>query len=265
MSSRFTETGKWSDPWFCQLTRFEKLLFNFLCDNCDIAGFIEINYKTWSSALDSDKEEIKGALKGLERGLIFSDDGEIVYLVNFLKHQKNTELNPSNMAHRGILKCYESVKYKFSNQEIHNKFQRGFKGASKGLQSPIGIGISISTGIGNEKEEESNLEEDSYPREGRRQVNDISILDNFKTENGSYLETLCITLKYTPEQMDKLADKFLKIRRTEDDYHKSPRELRSWFGNWVRRQEPEKEELKPFSKEWVQQQADRIDSLTQQA
>ena len=43
MAYRFTDTNKWHDAWFSSLKPLEKLLFNYLCDNCDIAGFIEIN------------------------------------------------------------------------------------------------------------------------------------------------------------------------------------------------------------------------------
>jgi hypothetical protein len=43
MSYRFTNTDKWRDSWFSELTPYEKLLFIYFCDNCDIAGFCEIN------------------------------------------------------------------------------------------------------------------------------------------------------------------------------------------------------------------------------
>lgn len=40
---RFTDTAKWSDPWFCSLTMRQKLLWIYLCDNCDNAGVIDLN------------------------------------------------------------------------------------------------------------------------------------------------------------------------------------------------------------------------------
>lgn len=42
---RFTDTEKWSDPWFQDLTPKQKLLWNYLCDVCDPAGVWEENLR----------------------------------------------------------------------------------------------------------------------------------------------------------------------------------------------------------------------------
>jgi hypothetical protein len=160
MAYRFTNTDKWNDCWFSSLKALDKLLFMYLCDNCDIAGFIEINIKRWSSDLSVTPKEIKGALKGLQRGLLMSHTGDCYYIRNFLKHQKNLPLNEHNKSHVGIIKRFNIYIEKFDIQDI-NEFikgaskgdQRGFEGASKGDQSPTGIGNGISKGIGNEKKE----------------------------------------------------------------------------------------------------------------
>ena len=147
MAYRFTNTDKWSDAWFSELKQIEMLLFLYLCDNCDIAGFIEINYKRWASDLSSSKETIEGALKGLERGLIVSNSNDCILVKNFIKHQKNTPLNLENKAHLGIYKRFELYANKFDFELSLNGINELIKGASKGLVSPSGIGNELSNEI----------------------------------------------------------------------------------------------------------------------
>ena len=151
MAYRFTDTDKWNDSWFSELKPIEKLLFIYLCDNCDIGGFIELNIKRWVTDIDSDRRTIEGALKGLERGLIISESGDCVLLRNFLRHQKNLPLNTKNMAHVGIVSRFEKYRDKFGyeNKEVFiEEYMQSFKGASKGAQCPYGNGIG--NGIGKE-------------------------------------------------------------------------------------------------------------------
>ena len=142
MAYRFTNTDKWKDSWFSNLKQIEMLLFIYLCENCDIAGFIEINYKRWASDLNSSESTMKESIKGLERGLIISNDEECIYLKNFIKHQKNLPLNENNRAHMGIIKRFEIYRHKFDIQDINDFILRGFEAPSKGLLSPTGKGIS---------------------------------------------------------------------------------------------------------------------------
>lgn len=143
MAYRFTNTDKWQDVWFSNLSQIQMLLFLYLCDNCDIAGFIEINIKRWSSDLSSSSSTIEGAIKGLERGLIFSKNSECLYIKNFLKHQKNLPLNENNKAHKGIIKRFDLYSQKFDIQSIDEFLSRGYEGALKGLNSPTGNGNGI--------------------------------------------------------------------------------------------------------------------------
>ena len=136
MAYRYTNTDKWSDCWYSKLKPMEKLLFNYLCDNCDIAGFIELNQKRWASDIGTDLRQIEGALKGLARGLIYSSTNDCIYLRNFLKHQKNLPLNEKNNAHLGIIKRLELYSFKFSIQNIYEFIEA----ASMGLASPYGNG-----------------------------------------------------------------------------------------------------------------------------
>lgn len=184
MAYRFTNTDKWSDAWFSNLKPTEKLLFNYLCDNCDIAGFIEINVKLWASFIGTDSRTIEGALKGLARGLIYSNTNDCIYIRTFLKHQKNLPLNESNKAHQGIIKRFNLYSYKFEIQNINEFIEIGLQGACKGLLSPSGIG----NGIGNGKEEEEGKSKIEIPTE--------SEFLNYAKLNKPNVDLLAVKLKY---------------------------------------------------------------------
>jgi hypothetical protein len=158
MSYRFTNTEKWSDAWFSNLKQIEMLLFVYLCDNCDIAGFIEVNYRRWANDLGSSIETIEGASKGLLRGLLFSRDGDCIYIRNFLKHQKNLPLNENNKAHLGILRRFDLYKHKFDIQDI----KEFYEGGSKGLLSPTGNGIGNGKGKEEEGFGETNIQFETF-------------------------------------------------------------------------------------------------------
>ena len=131
MAYRFTDTDKWKDPWFRSLNPNEKLLFDFLCDNCDLGGFYEVDIPMISFLTKLSEEEIKAAFKGLLRGYLGADGW--IWIINFLKHQKNLPLNPENNAHKHIINLIKVQLIRFPN--IPNLL-----GANEGLFSPIGKG-----------------------------------------------------------------------------------------------------------------------------
>lgn len=105
MSKRFTITEKWEDGWFWQLPPHQKLLWNYLCDKCDLAGFWEINLELAAVQTKIPKTAISGAVQGLNRG--YYTNGKYLWLRNFIHHQSNYPLNPKNNAHRHIIAILE--------------------------------------------------------------------------------------------------------------------------------------------------------------
>lgn len=169
MSYRFTDTNKWADSWFIDLNAHEKLMFSYLCDLCDSGGFFELSTRKMIFDLGLTNEEVKGAMKGLERCYILSKDKSVLFLKNFLKHQKNIPLNSANKAHIGISKRFEKYIGRFeldlvklyNCQFINDKNINTNEGASKPL--PRGTGIGIGIGIDNiielkEKKEVEKIE-----------------------------------------------------------------------------------------------------------
>jgi uncharacterized phage protein (TIGR02220 family) len=44
VAKRFTDSGKWSKPWFRALPPKYKCLWIYICDSCDIAGIIDVDF-----------------------------------------------------------------------------------------------------------------------------------------------------------------------------------------------------------------------------
>ncbi len=96
---RFTETTKWSDPWFRSLSPQHKCLWNYLCDACDNAGVIRIDWALASFLIGAPVSEAD--LKHFD-GRIEQIAGGYCWLTKFVAFQYRT-LTQSNPATRQVL------------------------------------------------------------------------------------------------------------------------------------------------------------------
>jgi len=103
MSNRLTNVDKWTDVWFSNLSPHAKLLFIFLCENCDNAGIYETNKKFMLFYLGFSEEELRMAIGEIQRIYVKSNDGMRIWIKNYLKHQKKLPLNEHNNNHKQIL------------------------------------------------------------------------------------------------------------------------------------------------------------------
>lgn len=154
MPSRFTITEKWQDVWFRKLSYEEKILFMYLCDNCDCAGFIEIDFERWSfeTRIPLDDagtfNEIKPivtlnkAFEGLQK--TYFSDGKFIWLKNFIFYQGNLPLLPDWNPHKGIIvrlnshnslgsKALDYLDSQIKEKKIGSLGKPSMKASSKGL------------------------------------------------------------------------------------------------------------------------------------
>lgn len=109
---RFTDTEKWRDPWFQALSHGEKLLFLYLIDNCNNAGFYEEKVRETCFHLNITEKQYEAALRGLSRGLKGASGW--LWVRRFLYHQKNDKLDPEkNQAHRQIVNLLDEQRVRF--------------------------------------------------------------------------------------------------------------------------------------------------------
>lgn len=103
MTKRFTDSELWNKDWFLELSIKQKLLVKYIFDNCDIAGFLEISFKTLSFIFGEKitKEDFDGLIQ-----IRFINDNT-VFVEDFIKFQNGVdidELNPNYSVHKGIIK-----------------------------------------------------------------------------------------------------------------------------------------------------------------
>lgn len=103
MSNRLTDSDKWKDIWFSNLSPHSKLLFIFLCENCNNAGIYEVNKKFMLFYLGINDEELKKSITEITKTYIKSNDGKRIWIKNYLKYQSKLPLNENNNNHKQIL------------------------------------------------------------------------------------------------------------------------------------------------------------------
>lgn len=127
---RFTETGKWLDPWYRKLSPVAKLLWSFVTDNCDCTGTIELDVESASFHIGAKIEEKHVSELGtrVER----TSDGKL-FIPRFISFQYG-ELSESCPAHKPVFKLLT---------------QRQISKNGKGHQYPsdsLALGLSYPTG-----------------------------------------------------------------------------------------------------------------------
>jgi hypothetical protein len=100
--NRITNTDKWKDEWFLALSPFSKLVFMFLCDNCNEAGFYDLNSKFMQSQLKIPAKNIVASIKEIGKKVTFNQSGKKIWVDNFLFYQKQLPLDMSNAEHKKI-------------------------------------------------------------------------------------------------------------------------------------------------------------------
>ena len=109
MAKRFTDTTKWNEDWFLDLSISNKLFWIYICDNADHAGIFKPNKRLFE-LLVADKVNVKDFLDVInqEKERIKILENGRWYLTKFIEFQYGTKLNPNNRVHKSILKIFDN-------------------------------------------------------------------------------------------------------------------------------------------------------------
>jgi hypothetical protein len=141
MAKRFTETEIWNDPWYRKLSAEEKVVWKFICDRCDSAGFWKKDFDlaTFLCTFQVTNEHFKGINKGKER---VKDHGEHIQIVDFIKFQygvlsENCKPHKpviallKNYERKGYLKGIHTLEEQEQEQDKEQDKERGYGGEPK--------------------------------------------------------------------------------------------------------------------------------------
>jgi hypothetical protein len=228
MPKRFTITEKWDNKDFRNLSPEAKLLFLYICDKCDIAGFWEIDLAQAAFFLGI-SGSLDGALQELANPCPTVTDG-ILWVKNFVPYQGNWPLQPNAPAHGAIVKCLQAHNG-FQDKALEYWTKKTGLTLAHGLPNPL----SISKGKGKGKGKEvcrPNFETfwNSYPRkEGKGKA-----WESWRKNNPPLEQVLKTLEKY--ERSEQWKDsQFIPMPAT-------------WLNQWRWEDEPEALTAKPAAK-----------------
>lgn len=115
MAKRFTDTDKWKKPFIRGLQGAYKLLWFYICDDCDHAGIWQVDIEVAQLRIGEPIYE-QSALIFFGEKIIPIDGGKKWFIPSFIEFQYPSGLNPQNKAHGGtiqILKKYNLIDEEF--------------------------------------------------------------------------------------------------------------------------------------------------------
>jgi len=104
MAKRFTDTMKWNEDWYLDLSLSNKMFWIYICDNCDHAGIFKPN-KRMFELLIGEKVNTNKFLESINQDkprIIVLGNGRW-YLTGFIEFQYGGNLSPNNRVHKSIL------------------------------------------------------------------------------------------------------------------------------------------------------------------
>tara|TARA_R110001599_G_scaffold320009_1_gene529896 strand:- start:189 stop:836 length:648 start_codon:yes stop_codon:yes gene_type:complete len=104
MAKRFTDTAKWNEDWFLDLSNSHKLFWIYVCDNCDHAGVFKPNKRMFELLVGEkiDIVEFFNIVNQNKVRVLELNNGRW-YLTGFISFQYGGKLNDNNRVHKSIL------------------------------------------------------------------------------------------------------------------------------------------------------------------
>lgn len=102
MGKRLTDTDKWKKAFLRGLDAPCKLLWFYMCDDCDHAGIWHVDMEV-AEIRTGEKQDEEAAIKMLGAKIIIFDGGKKWFIPSFIEFQYPKGLNPANKVHNSVI------------------------------------------------------------------------------------------------------------------------------------------------------------------
>jgi len=126
MAKRFTDTEKWKKPFIRSLKAPYKLLWLYICDDCDHSGIWQVDIEVAEIRI-GEKLDYNKAILYFNDKIIPLDNGSKWFIPSFIEFQYPSGLSENNKAHTGIIKNLERYKSEIENYKPLNSPLQGDK------------------------------------------------------------------------------------------------------------------------------------------
>ena len=126
MAKRFTDTEKWKKPFIRCLKAPYKLLWLYICDDCDHSGIWQVDIEVAEIRI-GEKIEVNKAIQFFGEKIIPLENGTKWFIPSFIEFQYPSGLSENNKAHAGIIKNLDRYKQQIENFKPLNSPLQGDK------------------------------------------------------------------------------------------------------------------------------------------
>lgn len=242
MAKRFTDTDKYKKPFLRTLQGAYKLLWDYICSDCNHAGIWIVDFEIAQIYLGKDmpvnrKDALKFFNADKER-VIEIDDGARWFIASFIEFQYG-DLNPQNRVHASVIQQLKSY-------DLWNEAQKTTKGLVRPLRDP--------KDRENERDKDKKQKQEAPPEltteETHKRIGEMT--DKIKRQGEPYAlsvrEAVSSISSIPPGDVWRYLDRFAAIQKAKESPPKNLIEYKSHFINWLNIQlREEKKEQPKFS------------------
>lgn len=212
MPKRFTDTDKWKKPILKSMPAAYKLLWLYICDDCNHAGIWHVDIDVAGLRV-GETLDLKKAIEVFKDRIVVFDGGEKWFIPGFIEFQYG-KLNEKNKVHFSVLK--ELNKYGLLENKEHTSPLQGAKEK--------------------DKEKEMDKEEDKEEKgvQGEKQDQpEILWTDVVKKFNNDFhwKEKFCRDKNIRPPDLEAKMGEFITDIELKEDF-KPLKDLKNHFTNW---------------------------------